>query len=117
MAAMRPLSERAAAILNWMEPDRRYDASEIRALVPDTSMESLREVMHELWVNRYVERDGYLGWRRDGASTQPQVMPNRDGDPGCRHAGDGRGHDLPGQSRAVRPEDLFDHDSFSDFFK
>ena len=114
---MRPLSEKAAAILNWMEPDRRYDASEIRAYVPDTSMESLREVMHELWVNRYIERDGYLAWRRDGGSSRPHI-PDRGAAARGHRPADGRGHDLPqAHSKAVKPEDLFDHDSFSGFFK
>jgi hypothetical protein len=113
---MRPLSEKAAAILNWMDPDRRYDAAEIRAFLSDASMESARELMHELWVNRYVERDGYLGWRRDGAPSRPR--PNEHADGRGQRPGESRGHDLPeSHAKAVRPEDLFDHDAFSGFFK
>ena len=61
---MYPLSENASLILGRMEPDCRYDLKELRAFVPDTSVERLREVMHELWVSRQVERVGYSGWRR-----------------------------------------------------
>lgn len=61
---MLALSEDARSILDRMEMDRYYDASDLRAFVPDASAEGLREVMHELWVNRHVERVGYSGWRR-----------------------------------------------------
>jgi hypothetical protein len=61
---MYALSKDAGFILDRMEPDRCYESLDLRAFVPDTSAEGLREVMHELWVNRQVERVGYSGWRR-----------------------------------------------------
>jgi hypothetical protein len=60
---MYALSKDARFILDRMEPDRCYESLDLRAFVPDTSAEGLREVMHELWVNRQVERVGYSGWR------------------------------------------------------
>jgi hypothetical protein len=41
-----------------MEPDKQYEGLDLRALVPDVSAEGLQQVMHELWVNRQVERVG-----------------------------------------------------------
>ena len=96
---MQPLSESARLLLDRMEPDRLYQRHDLRAFVPDTSMDRLRELMHELWINRQVERVGYSGWRRH-RSTPP--------------------HHPPATSRevqVVKPEDLFDHDRFADFFK
>ncbi len=61
---MRGLSEQASFVLERMEPDRRYRADELRAIVPDAGVEGLREIMHELWVEREVERVGDAGWRR-----------------------------------------------------
>jgi hypothetical protein len=96
---MHPLSEYASLILDRMEPDRRYEPQDLRAFVPDTSLERLREIMHELWLNRQVERVGYSGWRRH------------------RSAPLHRAHPASREIQAVRPEDLFDHATFSDFFK
>jgi hypothetical protein len=95
---MHRLSTDARFILDRMELDRPYDVQDLRALAPDTSSESLRDIMHELWVNRLVERDGFLGWRRHRAA------PARAADSG-------------GPVAAVRPEELFDHAAFADFFK
>ena len=53
---MHALGKDARFIPDRMEPDRRYEALDLRAFVPDTSAERLREMMHELWVNRQVER-------------------------------------------------------------
>jgi hypothetical protein len=55
--------------------------------------------MHELWINRQVERVGYSGWRRHRSA--PPDHP----DPVSR------------QIQAVKPEDLFDYATFADFFK
>jgi hypothetical protein len=55
--------------------------------------------MHELWINRQVERVGYSGWRR------------------CRSALPDRPHPVSGETQVVKPEDLFDHATFADFFK
>ena len=96
---MPPLSEHASFILDRMEPDRLYEPPDLRALVPDTSVERLRETMHELWINRQVERVGYSGWRRH------------------RSASPRRSHAASGEIQAVKPEDLFDYATFEDFFK
>ena len=96
---MHPLTERARVILDRMEPDRRYEPQDLRAFVPDTSNERLREIMHELWINRQVERVGYSGWRRH------------------RSAPPHRPHPAAREIQAVKPEDLFDHATFADFFK
>jgi hypothetical protein len=97
--AMQPLSEHARAILDRMEADRLYEPQDLRAFVPDTSVERLREVMHELWINRQVERVGYSGWRRH------------------RSAAPHRPHPVSREVQTVKPEDLFDYDTFADFFK
>jgi hypothetical protein len=98
---MHALSKTARFILDRMEPDRRYEALDLRAFVPDASAENLREVMHELWVNRQVERVGPLGWQRHRSA------------PAHQRRGDAQ---LDARD-AVKPEDLFDHDSFTDFFR
>jgi hypothetical protein len=112
---MQALSARAIALLEQMEPNRGYDAKDLRAFVPDVSMEGLQDLMRELWVHRYVERFGYSGWRRE-RSTSPVAQdsnPRRDDNrrvPGSRREG------VPGETKGVRPEDLFDHGSFDGMF-
>ena len=71
------------------------------------SAEGFREVMHELWVARQVERAGYSGWqrRRSAPAHQESVDAGHRSAPGFR------------QTKVVKPEDLFDHGSFSDFFR
>jgi len=96
---MHGLSKDARFILDRMEPDHRYDALQLRAVVPHLSAEGVRAVMHELWVNRDVERIGDAGWRRHRSA------PAHQEESGFR------------QTKVVKPEDLFDHDSFSDFFR
>lgn len=96
---MHRLSKTARFILERMEPDRCYQPLDLRAVVPDASAERIREVMHELWINRQVERVGYAGWQRHRSA--PPHQTNSD----FR------------QTKIVTPEDLFDHDSFSDFFR
>ena len=96
---MHPLSEYAGFILDRMEPDRRYEPQQLRAFLPDASVERLREIMHELWINRQVERVGYSGWRRH------------------RSAPPHRPHPVAREIQAVTPEELFDHATFADFFK
>ena len=96
---MPPLSEHAIFILDRMAPDRLYEPEELRTFVPDNSVERLREIMHELWVSRQVERCGYSGWRR-----HPSAPPHRP-------------HPVSRDPEIVKPEDLFDHDRFADFFK
>jgi len=97
--AISALSERARVILDRMEGDRRYEMPDLRAFMPDASVEGLHDVMHELWVNRQVERAGTSGWRRHRSS--PAAAPS----PSERPA------------TVVKPEDLFDHDTFDEFFR
>jgi hypothetical protein len=113
---MYALSERATSIFERMDPRRIYEPWELRELVPDTSPESLRELMHELWVKRYVERCGYSGWRRDPSTCSVQAPPDSEG-PANPMAGRSGQDPVPSQTEPVRPEDLFDHDSFAAFFK
>ena len=70
---MYALSKDARFILDRMEPDRCYESLDLGAFVPDTSAEGLREVMHELWVDRQVERVGYSGWRRHRSAPAHQL--------------------------------------------
>lgn len=96
---MQSLSEYASFILDRMEPGLRYEPQDLRAFVRDTNIERVREIMHELWINRQVERVGHSGWRRHRSA--PPHAP----DPVSR------------EIHEVKPEDLFDHDTFADFFK
>ena len=108
---MRALSRVALLILDRMEPDRRYEASDLRAFVSDASAEALRDVMHELWVNRQVERVGQSGWQRH-RSAPPHTRPAD----AQRDVPDVAPGSAARQTKVVKPEDLFDHVSFTDFF-
>jgi hypothetical protein len=83
-----------------MEADRRYDAAELMMLTAGLNIEALREVMHELWLARQVERAGHDAWRR--------VSPA---------AGEAAMRDAASLRVGVKPDELFDHDSFADWFK
>jgi len=96
---MPPFSDSARFILDRMEPGRRYEPQDLRAFDSDVSLERLREIMHELWVGRQVERIGYSGWRRHSS------VPPRRPRPVSR------------EIETVKPEELFDHATFADFFK
>ena len=109
---MHALTNVARFILDRMEPDRRYEALDLRALVPDASAEKLREVMHELWVNRHVERVGDSGWQRY-RSAPPHQRP-ADAQPDARDVAPASGFR---QTKVVEPDDLFDHASFTGFFR
>ena len=109
---MYALSRIARFILDRMEPDCRYESLELRAFAPDISAEKLRAVMHELWVNRQVERVGYSGWQRH-RSAPPQQRPVD----AQLDASDIAPESGFRQTKVVKPEDLFDHDSFTDFFR
>ena len=102
------LSARARVILEQMEPNRSYEAKDLRAFAPDLTLEHLHDVMRELWVARQVERAGYSGWRRERsaspAADAARTASHRSAAAGARHA-------------PVKPEDLFDHDAFEDIFK
>ena len=104
---MHGLSKDARFILDRMEPDRSYEAKDLRTLVPSASAEGFREIMQELWVNRQVERVGYSAWQRHRSAPAHQV-------PAEQHDASGGGFR---QTKVVKPEDLFDHGSFSDFFR
>ena len=101
------LSARARVILEQMEPNRRYEARDLRAFAPDLTIEHLHDVMRELWVARQVERAGYSGWRRDRS-----VSPAADAARSANQRSAAAGRHTP-----VKPEDLFDHDAFEDMFK
>jgi hypothetical protein len=105
---MHAVSKDARFIVDRMEPDRCYQASDLRALLPHASAEGFREVMHELWVNRQVERVGYSGWQRHRSA------PAHQGPVDAQHDGPISGFR---QTKVVKPEDLFDHGSFADFFR
>jgi hypothetical protein len=109
---MHALSKDARFILDRMEPGRHYEALDLRALVPDASAEGFRQIMHELWVNRQVERVGYSGWLRHRSA------PAHQGSIDAQHDGQGV-EEVSGfrQTKVVKPEDLFDHTSFTDFFR
>jgi hypothetical protein len=67
-----------AAILDVMAWDRGYEAATLKAMFPDVSMDTLREAMHALWIDRRVERIGTSGWKRhqsrwDGQSVAPPI--------------------------------------------
>lgn len=86
-------------ILERMDPDRSYSPDELQGFLSDPGLERLRQIMHELWIDRQVERVGYCGWRR--ARSQP---PHR--------------REVPtGEVQPAKPEELFDHAAFADFFK
>jgi hypothetical protein len=91
------VSEHASLIVESMEPDRLYEPQDLRAFLPDASIERVREIMHELWIDRQVERVGYSGWRRHRCVPSPQPVSR--------------------EVRLVKPEELFDHDRFAEFFK
>jgi hypothetical protein len=109
---MHALSKDARFILDRMEGDRRYEVGDLRAFVPDASAEGLREVMHELWINRQVERVGYSGWRRHRSA--PGDQGPLDAQPDVRGVAPDSGFR---QTKVVKPQDLFDHDTFQDFFR
>lgn len=94
-----PLSQHAVLILDSMTEDRVYGPEDLLQCLPDAGLERLRAVMHELWIDRQIERVGYSGWRR--ASSTPPHRPET----------------VAGEPQFVKPEELFDHASFADFFK
>ena len=109
---MHALSKDARIILDRMEPDHCYEPMDLRAFVPAASADGLREVMHELWVNRHVERVGYSGWRRHRSAPAHQLPVDAQRDA----RGIAQASGFP-QTKVVKPEDLFDHDSFTDLFR
>lgn len=110
---METLSSDAAAILEVMERNRPYDASELRSLLPRVSREGLREIMHELWVKRRVERFGYSGWRRQESSCASHDGSAPRSCATCRIASTC----ADCVALAVRPEQLFEHAAFAGMFK
>jgi hypothetical protein len=82
-----------------MAEDRTYGAEDLQPFLPDAGLDRLRAIMHELWIDRQVERVGYAGWRR------------------ARSAPTHRTDKVAGAAQLVKPEDLFDHAAFADFFK
>jgi hypothetical protein len=111
---MRALTKDARLILDRMEPDRRYEASALRALLPHVSAEGFREVMHELWIHRQVERAEYSGWQRRQSAPAHQAPVDAQHD---RDRPEDARTSRFRQTKAIKPEDLFDHGSFADFFR
>ena len=101
------LTASATTILEQMEPNRTYEAKDLRTLAPDLTLEALHDVMRELWVARQVERAGYSGWRRERS-----VSPDDANRTVSQRTPSARTHYKP-----VKPEELFDHDAFQDMFK
>ena len=65
-----------AAILEVLERDREYEAATLKALFPDISMDTLREALHALWIDRHVERVGASGWKRHESRPNGQPVPS-----------------------------------------
>jgi hypothetical protein len=110
---MPTLSPTAVTILNRMEPDRGYEPLEVSTFVPGITMDRLRGIMHELWVNRYVERFGYSGWRLSRSMCAAQQAPKSK----SSVAESSVSFMASRETKGVKPEDLFDHDAFSGMFK
>jgi hypothetical protein len=96
----QPSTDYARVILERMEPDSVYRPQDLLAFAPELGVERLRAVMHELWIGREVERAGDAGWRR--VRSRP---PHRRDSPSS------------GAVEHVRPDELFDHAAFAEFFK
>ena len=64
-----------AALLDVMEWDRSYEAVTLKSMFPDISMDTLREALHALWIDRRVERVGASGWRRQESRWDGQPVP------------------------------------------
>jgi hypothetical protein len=117
MSEMQDLSPEAAAILASMESDRAYDAADLKALFSNTSMDSLREIMHELWLNRCVERFGYTGWRRQRSTCASKYAPDPRSCASCPIA-PGSGHGIKQTAGAVvRLDQLVERPPFDGMFK
>jgi hypothetical protein len=113
---MQALSSDATAILEVMEPNRLYKASELCARFSELSMDALRDIMHELWVKRHVERHGHLGWLRQQTTCASEYAQDPRSCVHCRIARSCSHYVPPAESQAVRPEQLFDHESFPGLF-
>jgi hypothetical protein len=108
---MHALSKEARFILDRMEPDRGYSAVNLRTLLPNASAEGFRDVMHELWVNRQVERVGSSGWQRRRSTPANVAVAQPDAGDAAAPTSAFR------QTKVVKPEDLFDYGSFGEFFR
>lgn len=64
-----------AALLDVMEWDRSYEAVALKGMFPDISMDTLREALHALWIDRRVERVGVSGWRRQESRWDGRPVP------------------------------------------
>jgi hypothetical protein len=67
-----------AALLDVMEWDRKYEVFTLHAMFPNTSMDSLREALHALWIDRRVERVGVHGWRRQESRYDGRPITQRE---------------------------------------
>ena len=116
-SGMHDPSSEAAAILALMEANRAYGAAELQARFPDTSADGLREIMHELWINRCVERFGCTGWRRQVSTCAPKFAPvarSCASGPVARSCG----HSIEQTAgEVVRLEQLLDQQDLAEMFK
>jgi hypothetical protein len=67
-----------AAILDVMEWGRGYETATLKAMFPEISMDTLREALHALWIDRRVERVGAFGWKRHESRWNGQPVPAQD---------------------------------------
>ena len=102
------LSARAAVILEQMVPGCSYEAKELRAFVPDLTLEQLHDLMRRLSGGAPGRAGRILGVAA-GTLGQPVAEATRSGN--HRPASAGVRH------KPVKPEDLFDHGAFEDMFK
>jgi hypothetical protein len=62
-------------LLDVMEWDRPYEAVVLKSMFPDISMDTLREALHALWIERRVERVGVSSWRRQESRWDGRPVP------------------------------------------
>jgi hypothetical protein len=87
------------------------------AFAADLNLEALREVMHELWIARELERFRDCAWRRVPSTCGPRATLLSMNAVRSAQTNTSNG-DVPSlRIGTVRPEDLLDHDSFAGWFK
>jgi hypothetical protein len=107
----------ATAILDVMESDRTYEATELLGLFPDISLDTLRAAMHTLWIKRLVERAGMTGWRRQQSTCGTAAPPDPKSCVTCRLARTCARCVRDRPVKPVRPGELFGESAFSGMFK
>ena len=100
-----------------MEANRAYEAEELHALFPDSSMDGLREIMHELWVARCVERFGHTGWKRQVSTCASKYAPDPRSCASCPIARSCARAVKQTPSDVLHVEQWSDHPAFAGLFK